>query len=225
MLFDLHTHTAIHDPGVVAIRSVHALDARTGLPEGYCSVGFHPWHIRTDDADAAIGVVEEMSVLERVVAIGECGLDRAIRTHIDEQTEIFLRQVRIAERVRKPLIIHSVRAYSDLMGFRKHCDSEIPWIVHGFTSNRDVAYRLLEQGMYLSFGTALLDGDGGVRDVFPLLPLERIFLESDEHGSDIRKIYDEAALLREIDVAALTAAINDTVLRIIPGIDERTLLD
>ncbi|MCZ7555038.1 MAG: TatD family hydrolase [Bacteroidia bacterium] len=190
------------------------------LPDSFCSVGVHPSHVGNETLSASLHAVGRLASNPTVIAIGECGIDRAISTGIDVQIQAFLAQVHIAERVCKPLILHSVRSGSDILSLRRSCDPSIPWVVHGYAGNPDMAERLMSKGILLSFGAALLDPKRKTADVFRLMPLDRIFLETDESDVDIARVYEGAALLRGMSVAMLADVIGASVARTFPGIDQ-----
>jgi Tat protein secretion system quality control protein TatD with DNase activity len=90
-----------------------------------------------------------------VVAIGECGLDRNIDLPLDIQTSIFKRHIELAETLQKPLVIHCVRAFSELIALKKNTKSTVPWIIHGFHKKEEVFQQLLKHDFYFSFGAAM----------------------------------------------------------------------
>jgi TatD DNase family protein len=206
--------------GCVSILNVAVRANDPVLPDGYCSVGVHPWHVETGKPTAALEAVAQLATKHNVLAIGECGIDRAIPTHVDVQTEVFLAQVRMAESIGKPVIIHSVRSGSDVLALRRYSEMSLPWIIHGYAGGQDMAERLLSKGILLSFGTALLDRKKKMAEVFRLMPLDGIFLETDESDVDIDRLYEEAARLRGMSVAMLADVIAANVARTFPGIDE-----
>ena len=87
-----------------------------------------------------------------VVAIGEAGLDTLAESPMDLQKEVFLAQANLAEETHKPLIIHCVKAWADLIACKKAVKPEMPWIIHGFRGNGELASQLVRLGFYLSFG-------------------------------------------------------------------------
>jgi TatD DNase family protein len=219
MLYDIHTHTPGARVGCISILNVAVRASDPVLPEGYCSVGVHPWHVETGKPTAALEAVAQLATKHNVLAVGECGIDRAIPTHVDVQTEVFLAQVRMAESIGKPVIIHSVRSGSDVLALRRYSEMSLPWIIHGYTGGPDLAEQLLSKGILLSFGAALLDSRRKTSEVFRLLPLEKILLETDEHDVDIARIYEAAAGLRGMSVATLVDIISATVSTTFSGID------
>ena len=71
---------------------------------------------------------------------------------MDLQKEVFLAQANLAEETHKPLIIHCVKAWADLIACKKAVKPEMPWIIHGFRGNGELASQLVRLGFYLSFG-------------------------------------------------------------------------
>ena len=171
------------------------------------SVGFHPWHI----ADFVIHeMIKKMNVLahrSNVLAIGECGLDRAVKIQFKKQEEVFLKQIEIAEAVKKPLIIHSVRSYPDLINIKKTRNTDIPWILHGYNGNKQTTEQLLKHNFYFSFGAILLRNRVKLIDSLHMIPLNKVFFETDESPEQIETIYIFAAQQLSLSLDELKAGI------------------
>ena len=108
-------------------------EKRRELVEGqnvFYSVGVHPMKLNELGESVFVGI-EDTVRIKKVIAIGECGLDRRSPICMKTQEEILEVQVRLAEELCKPLIIHCVKAYSELIAVRKRTKSSVPWIVHG----------------------------------------------------------------------------------------------
>ncbi|HBC86860.1 MAG TPA: hydrolase TatD [Lentisphaeria bacterium] len=187
--FNLHRHSPPEDPEESSIINLFPEDAP---PEkDLYSVGLHPWHIVEDRMEKDLALVLEKG--SNAVAIGECGLDRVCKVPFEVQMRGFRAQVDITEKLGKPLIIHCVRAYPDIISEKKKkWDIAPPWIIHGFRGNSETAVQLLKHGFYLSFGEAILK-DGKLCDVLKAIPVDRLFLETDDKGRDVREIYEKAA--------------------------------
>src|SRR5665648_61181 len=143
---------------------------------------------------------------ENMLALGECGMDRSIPTDFALQKMYFKEQIHIAEKYHKPLIIHCVRAYSDLMKFKKESKSDIPWIIHAYRGNQETTLSLIKHGFYFSVGEQLLK-DESKHPILRIIPVERLFLETDNREISIKKIYLLAAQILKIDEEVLTEAI------------------
>jgi len=198
---DIHTHRRIDANDVVSILSVDVHHAYgTALPE-HCSIGVHPWHLEAIDVEAALDKVQRNAGLKQVVAIGECGIDRMRKLPLSLQKDVFLQHVHIAENVGKPVIIHAVRAYSDLLALRKHSDRSLPWIVHGFNGAYDIAMRLIEKNIRLSFGPAILDAVTKASRVMHALPRDFLFIETDETPELLQDMYTRASVLLDVEAS------------------------
>lgn len=160
------------------------------------SVGLHPWHIETENVELQLRKVQNLASLKNVAAIGEAGLDRAIDTPINIQLQAFEAQVKIAEKVHKPMIIHCVRAYSDIFTLLKKYDS-ISMCLHGYTGNSQQTEAFLKlKNVYFSFGKQLWTEK--TAEIFNIIPIEKIFLETDNASKSIEEIYLQAASLKKI---------------------------
>ena len=118
------------------------------------SVGLHPWHISKTNLNTCIDKLINLATLKNVFAIGEIGIDRAIDVAVNTQIAFFEAQLNIARAVKKPIIIHAVRSYSDIIPYLKK--STIPFIFHQFMGNSQQAKELIKHGAFLSFGKNLL---------------------------------------------------------------------
>jgi TatD DNase family protein len=144
--------------------------------------------------------VEQQVTLPNVLAIGECGLDNVCDTPWEDQRNAFIPQVVLANKLRKPLIIHCVRAYDELEALLLQQRNNVPVIIHGFNRKQTIAGKLLESGYYLSFGRALMNEGAPAQAVFRNIPLDRFFLETDNSDISIKDIYIKAAEIKETSV-------------------------
>ena len=90
------------------------------------------------------------------------------------QTEVFEKQIALAEKYRKPLVLHLVAAYQELIAIHKKRPIKVPVILHGFSKNEQTAKALLDCGFYLSFGKYLLRNPE-LAAVFRSIPNDRFF--------------------------------------------------
>ncbi len=127
---------------------------------------------------------KKLALDPKVVAIGECGLDyyRLSEESKEKQKEIFIKQIELAEDVKKPLMIHCRNAFSDLIEILKTNHSKLnanyPGVIHFFSGTVEDAKKLLELGFSFTFGgviTFARDYD----EVIKLIPLDRILSETD----------------------------------------------
>lgn len=202
---DLHTHQ-IKKTGSIQVLNVFAQDLPPAKPDYLFSAGLHPWHIDNLNTEECFQAINRAATQRNMLAVGECGIDRSIKADFAFQEQCFKQQIRIAEEYRKPLIIHCVRAYSDLMKLKKEGKSSVPWIIHGYKGNLESTLSLIKHDFYFSVGECLLK-DESKHSTFLTIPLERLFLETDESESPITKIYSMAAQVLKLDENKLTQII------------------
>jgi TatD DNase family protein len=208
--YDIHTHSSNLPENVVQIRSLfpHQLPLIEQHSGVWYSVGWHPWHFDENNPDAVFPILEQALQNEQVIALGETGLDRNIATPMDHQQNILIRHLDLANTSGKPVIIHAVRSYPDIIQVYKNAKVAIPLIIHGFRGNQQSAEQLLDHGFYLSFGAALLENNDVLEQVFRNIPSEKLFLETDDSKIDISQIYEKAASLRNLKLEQMMEIIE-----------------
>ena len=173
-----------------------------GLPYSV-SAGIHPWQLN-EDFSLQINQLKKLASCKNVIAIGECGLDRIKGPAIEIQIDALRAHIELANRVNKPLILHLVKAYSDILAFAHLMKTS--WIVHGFKGNSIEAENLIKKGARLSFGPLLLT-DEAMQALFTSIPLDCIYLETDTKRVLIDEMYQKAALLRNLEIDDLRRGI------------------
>ena len=89
-----------------------------------------------------------------------------------------------------------------------------PWIIHGFTGNLKVSGQLLEVGFLFSFGKILLNDNSKAMESFKNIPLDKVFLETDEYKGSVEWIYQKAALIHNMELISLKEIIYQNFNRI-----------
>jgi TatD DNase family protein len=206
-LIDIHAHHANSDKDITTI--VTADFQKLPTTKGTYSYGIHPWQIENHPLTESLNLLMQALSNPDAVAIGEAGLDRVIGTSFELQEKYFKAQITLSEFYKKPMILHCVKAYSDVQAIRKAGAYKMPWILHGFNANKQTADQLIKMNFYLSFGKALLDSGSKAAEVFPLIPMKSVFLETDDSEISIRDIYAEAAKLRGISLETLKLKIAE----------------
>lgn len=164
----------------------------------FYSIGMHPWYIKETDGLQEFELLKLSSTNANVLAIGECGLDRVCETDFELQKQYFIKQIELANEVRKPLIIHCVRAFDEVLQLLKQHQVSVPVIFHGFNKNEKVAAQILNAGYLLSFGQKLMFES--TASVFKTTPLDRLFLETDDGCVAIEEVYRIAAEIKGISI-------------------------
>ena len=146
--------------------------------EGYYSIGIHPWlteEMTKDDIDKAIKEMADKATDERVVAIGECGIDLLRGGNIDLQEYALRHQIELSETLEMPLIIHMVKATDAIIRLKKEIKPKQTWIIHGFRGKPELARQLTGQGINLSFGKYYNE------DSLLVTPADMRYFETDEN--------------------------------------------
>ena len=197
MFYNLHTHKSTFQENVLEIVNQYpdAFDPEAA----YFSIGIHPWHIDVEKTDEHLAVLEEKLPLGNCLALGECGLDKRIETPLGIQIEVFEKQLALAKKYKKPVILHCVSAYQEVIEIKKRLKMEVPMIIHGFSKNAQVAKSLLDNGFYLSFGKYLLRNPE-LASVFEEVPNSRFLLETDTIEETIFDVYEKAASIKKINM-------------------------
>ncbi len=164
------------------------------------TLGLHPWHIGPSSFNP--DELRSLALHPDCIGIGETGLDKLRGPALTIQEDVFREHVKIADEIGKPVIIHCVRAWNEIIGLKKELNPTVPWIIHGYRGNPSHAGQLIAAGFYLSFGAALLS-DAGLQDSWRQCPAGRLFLETDESQEPLSSLYEQGARLRDIPVSEL----------------------
>ncbi|NDV57542.1 TatD family deoxyribonuclease [Bacteroides sp. 519] len=205
-LLDIHTHRLYNNPHE-AILNCMPWDLSPHF-KGYCSVGFHPWYLSGDKSKNW----EEFKKLvsqPQVLAIGESGLDKLTTADWKLQEEAFLKQAEIASQLNKPLIIHCVKSFNEIIRYKKELNPVVAWVIHGFRGKKELAKQLLDHGFYLSFGEKYQE------ESLKGTPLDRLFIETDESEVDIHVLYQRAAICLRMDVEDLIKKVQSNIRNIL----------
>ncbi len=206
---DIHTHKPGNPPGAVSIFNIMIGRETAGLlpDDRVCSAGIHPWYIDEGLVEKHLNEVEELSAGNRIIAIGETGLDRLTDAPMGFQKMIFSRHLAIAAQSQKPVIVHCVKAHNELKAAYNADKSGIPLIIHGFNSSNAIAEQMLKIGFFLSFGEALFKPNSNASTVITNIPKDRLFLETDDSERSIFDMYRKAAELRQSSIEHLRGVI------------------
>lgn len=204
-MFNSHTHIVDTVP---CLWDVGASELQPQYPEGvHLSVGLHPWKVDASWREKMTRIRVEAERAD-VWAIGECGLDKVRGVALPVQVEAFRAQIAIAEEVGKPVVVHCVKAFDELLSLRREVVAACrakgsvfpqPWIIHGFRGNPEQAKQLIAKGLFLSFGHRYQIET--LRFVFT--SSRPFFLETDDSPLSVRQIYEQVARHLDVDVCLL----------------------
>lgn len=179
------------------------------IDSGYYSVGLHPYNVGKIDEEEALNKVRLATENPNVFAIGEIGLDKSIEAPLDQQMRVFEAQVEIAEFADLPVVLHVVRAFNEMVAFMKTHNPVVPMIIHGYNGNARMAEDLLKAGYLLSFGETIASENEKILEALKIVPVEKLFLETDEGELDIREIYHLTSEIKEISLDHLRVQIYE----------------
>ena len=202
--FDIHTHRIPLHPS----QAIVSIDASALPLDGkvvHASIGIHPWHLTETNAGNLWETLKSSIKDQRIVAIGEAGLDKLKGPDMTFQTSVFRQEITLAESANLPMVIHCVRAFNELIQIKKESKPKQPWIIHGFRGKPSIAQELLKHGFWLSFGSHYQE------ESLKITPLNCMFVETDESEESIGSIYLRIAETKGISLEELVEAINKNV--------------
>jgi TatD DNase family protein len=165
------------DPG----HNQKAIELAQKYDNMYATFGIHP-HDAKDATTETVAELKELAKSEKVVAIGETGLDYHYNfsPHLD-QKRVFVQQLKNAEELNLPVIVHCREAFDETMEILEQSGSEVKKVVfHCFSGSVEQAKIVLDKGFHISFtGVVTFKNAQKTRDAAKIVPVERLMLETD----------------------------------------------
>ena len=199
--FDFHHHDFNKKNGI------YNLKLNEIPPANYFSAGIHPQDI-SDRFEEDFLWLKTVVKSENCVAIGECGLDGLVEIDENLQHEIFQKQIELANEIRKPIIIHCFKRFSQLIQFKKK--SKVPMIVHGFNKRKTIGDEMLKNDFCLSFGKSALY-NVNLQDFLKEIPIDQLFLETDSADFEIKDLYYKIAELKSCRIEDFQKKIKENL--------------
>ncbi|GMA63981.1 TatD family hydrolase [Alicyclobacillus fastidiosus] len=215
---------------VTARRAIAIAERYEGV---YAAVGIHPESAK-DVPACDFDEVERLAAHQKVVAIGEIGLDyywdAAPRP---EQQAVLRRQIELAKRVDLPIIIHNRESTKDVVDVLRDAGAaEVGGVMHCFNETLDVAEKCMALGFYISFGGPVTFKKAeDVREVAAQIPDDRILIETDSpylsphpfrgkrnEPARVRLVAEQIAQVRGVDVDVLAAQTTANALALFRGV-------
>ena len=201
---DIHNHGSRYHNGHFHVENL--MTHENSIPDNEealtYTIGIHPWFLTNENYQQQINIVRQYADHQNIIAIGEAGFDRLKGPESLLQQKAFGEQVRIADKVSKPVVIHCVRAWDELLSEYRKLRPSTPWLVHGFRGKKELAKQLISKGMYLSFWFDFVIKPEST-PLLKSIPKEKIFLETDGSGLDIETIYKKVAVDLDVQVDEL----------------------
>ena len=214
---DIHNHDSSQGEGVFNLDILMAHEGklpakRSGVAY---SIGIHPWFLNETNHDQLLDFVCQNAADKAIAAIGEAGFDKLRGPAMDLQQRTFSEQAVLSEETGKPMVIHCVKAWDELMAAHRKIRPKLPWLIHGFRGKKELALQLIARNMYISFWFDFIirpEASALVRS----LPVDRIFLETDGSGADIKDIYRKVAGDLGISIEKLKEIIYSNFIEFLP---------
>lgn len=201
---NIHDHGSVPAEGIFTVENimVHEDMYPVELNGIAYSCGAHPWNIDDGSRSEQLEKVKRYAGLPGVIALGEAGFDRLRGADPLLQEEVFVAHVELSEEYKKPLFIHCVRAWDELLRVHKQMNPSMTWIIHGFRGKPELAKQLLDKGFYLSPWV-----EWAIRpestETLSTVPMDRLFLETDGFDIGIESVYKVVAEHLEMGVEML----------------------
>jgi TatD DNase family protein len=183
---DFHTHNLRGDDDTIAMVNLMAGDE---VPADYrantlFSAGIHPWQLTDDNLSELQTELLLTAAHPHVVMIGEAGYDRMKGAGREIQEKAFMFQAALAAEMSRPMVIHCVRGWDDLVAAHRVVRPDRPWVIHGFRGNGSLASSLAKEGFWFSLGAK-----GLTAEVLDSVTPEKLLLETDDTGQPIADVY------------------------------------
>lgn len=197
---DFHNHSEWHGGDILEVVSIHGNQNKKAK---YYTIGFHPWWTEKLLDESQLNFIKEKYISDQnCLGIGEFGLDNLKGAPLDLQEEIAIQQIKLANQLNAPVIVHCVRAYDRLIRL-KRAFGQTPWVVHGYMRNKILARQLLDAGVMLSIAPQLQMKDSFV-EMMQYIPIMHVFLETDSDFSlNIMERYRIFAASKKMDIDSL----------------------
>jgi len=205
MYLDAHTHVLSKSS---EIKSIISLDPRneqfSDLDHHFFTLGLHPWYIAEVSLDKVFAKIASLRSHPNFLGLGECGLDRHRSDDFELQIKIFKQQLDYAQKNGINLVvIHCVRAFADLLEVLKESKYRGQLFFHDYNGNVETTQSLMAYASYFSFGYKLKNATTKAFKSFQFLPMDRIFLETDDYGITIEEVYHLASEIKKITLSDL----------------------
>ena len=186
----------------------------------FCTAGVHPEY--QDSAQPTVAALCELAARDKVVAIGETGLDYFHQTDDPgQQRDRFVTHIEAARECGLPLVVHTRDARADTLDLlRKHRADEVGGVLHCFTEDWEMASAAIDLGFYISIsGIVTFNQAQNVRDMAVKIPLDSLLIETDSpwlspapyrgktnHPGRVSLVAEKLAEIRHESLSTLAAA-------------------
>lgn len=204
MYLNFHTHQVTEDNTI----EFYNIDLRKGPSEfhkgDFQCLGLHPWWLTPEYLEKLPSFKEVMTGAE-VLCIGEIGLDRVCEVDFELQLKVFKFLLKVAkERKDTFVVIHCVKAYSDVIQCVKETGFQGRLVFHDYNGDSKITKELIKKGCYFSYGNMLYKESSRGYKSLKSIPLERIFIETDDQRKfSIKDAYERVSAIKRVSVRDL----------------------
>ena len=138
------------------------------------ALGIHPWKAG-DTIAADIENLERLIIKYPATLLGECGLD-GLKPDFEKQVDIFLQQVQLAKKYKRPLIIHSVKSQTWFQNNWRNLPDK--FVFHSYNGKTEFLKQIIQWGGYVGFNASVFKSSAAI-EVLKYIPKDRILLETD----------------------------------------------
>jgi TatD DNase family protein len=209
---DIHSHYKISKDASYALSNLEKAGLKQfitdgELPKNTC-IGIHPWWCEDlTESEVDQFFIQLEKVKDNVIAIGECGLDRVHHSDFEKQKRIFKKHLEFSSGA--PLILHNVRASSDFYNFITASNTR-KMIIHDYQGSLQETKEWLKRGAYFSYGRKLLTGQNSkALESLSIIPLDRLFLETDDMNANIEEVYMAFSIRQNVDLYKVCEQIEE----------------
>ena len=191
VFLNFHAHQQIPAENEIVIQSkfLHENLIAQKSDKIFFTSGLHPWHADLLSIYEIRKRLEQLVNSNSVIAIGETGIDKLKGPDLEIQLRVFREHVQIAEEKRLPVIVHSVKTHNEILKIKKETSSNVPWVIHNFNGSKQMAFDLIDNGFYLSLSYQIGNNKSRLSNYLKDLPIERLFLETDDYDIRIEELY------------------------------------
>ncbi|MFY8190588.1 MAG: TatD family hydrolase [Bacteroidia bacterium] len=201
MFVNIHTHRKPQLLDEICIRNAYLHPSKNTEIQYFTSVGLHPWFASKMEEKNWVQTLQNSSKIKGCVAIGEIGLDENY-PNMQQQIKAFHIQVEWAQEQKMPILIHQVKALSEIQLILKNFTQ--PIVLHGYNGAIEKWKQLnFYNNTFASFGKNVFNPSKKLIHCIQTIPLNRVFLETDQSNISIQKIYEQFALVRSEPIALI----------------------
>jgi len=211
--------------------SLKALEIANRYDFIYATAGISPNDIgdSIEKIDESIKKIEEIAKNEKVIAIGEIGLDYYWnKENVKLQKYSFIKQIELANKLNMPIVIHTREAVNDTLEILKNNKVLKKGVFHCCPLNRELVKEALKLGFYISFaGPITFKNTKNAEEIINLVPMEKMLIETDSpylspeplrgkrnNSINVKYIAEKVAKLRGVEIKEIAKITSENAKKI-----------